>query len=323
MSKNKKVFGTLGDVAAAKIRWFWKPFIPYGMMTILEGDPGIGKSYLTMHLAASVTVGGTLATGEKIRKGRVLLMSAEDDPAYTIRPRIEAMGGDPERVRYMAEYSAFDDEGLKTLRSEVLEFGPSLIIIDPLYAFVPSASDMYKPNEIRALLAQLSMVAAENDAAMVVIRHLRKSKSDKAIYQGVGSIDVIGAARSAVLVALHPDDPDVKVIAHLKHNLAPRGESWMYQLIAKSEDDVPRLDWLGRCALTVDDLGGAPIGVSAIEEAMAFLRDELKGGPRPAAEISTVAASKGISSRTIDRAKQKIGRKARKQKDQWLWSLPE
>lgn len=321
MSKDREVFGTLGDVKTAKIRWFWRPLIPYGMLTILEGDPGIGKSYLTMHLAALTTVGGTLPSGDKLRKGTVLLMSAEDDPAYTIRPRIEAMGGDPDRVRYMAEYSAFDDKGLRVLRAEVEKTGPALILIDPLYAYVPSGNDLYKPNEIRPLLTELSAVAASTDAALIVVRHLRKSKSDKAIYQGAGSIDVIGAARSAVLVAVHPEEPNVKVVAHLKHNLAPRGDSWMYRLVSASDEEIPLVQWAGKTALTVDDLGGPPTSQSAIDEGIEFLRNQLKDGPRPAKEVQGAAELAGHSPRTIDRAKKTIGVKAKKVKDQWIWSL--
>lgn len=323
-TKKKSPFGTLSDVEAAKVEWLWEPLIPFGMVTIVEGDPGIGKSFLMMHLAALVSTGGKLPNGQRVRKGHVLAISAEDDAAYTVRPRIDAMGGDPERIRYLAEYSAFDDKGLAALRTEVLEHEPSLIIIDPLFAFVPSASDMYKPNEIRALLAQLAEVASESEAAMIVVRHLRKSSATKAICQGIGSIDVIGAARSALLVGIHPEDIDLRVVAHLEHNVAPRGDSWLYELDAKIEGQMPILQWRGKSNLTVEDLLGAqPSNQSAMDAAMTFLREELEDGPKPAKEVSDKAGAAGHAERTIQRAKDAIGIKSKKHKDGWLWSLPD
>ncbi len=320
----KPIFGTLADVEPQELDWFWEPLIPFGMLTIMEGDPGIGKSFLTMHLAALISLGGALPNGQKVQKGRVLILSAEDDPSYTIRPRLDAMGCDAERIRYMAEYSPFDDDGLNALRTEVKKFEPHLIIVDPLFAFVPSASDMYKPNEIRGLLSQLGAVATECGAAMIVVRHLRKSNSGKAIYQGIGSIDVIGAARSALLVAVHPEDPELRIMAHLKHNLAPKGDSWVYELKVEGDGNIPVLRWHGKSQITVDDLQGAePSGQNAQDAAMAFLREALKDGPKSATAVLAKAVSSGHAERTIDRARKAIGLKAKKVKDQWMWSLPD
>lgn len=181
-SKNDH-FRTLSEVEPEKIEWLWHPIIPYGMITIMEGDPGVGKSYLAMHMAAQVSSGGSLPDGTKLRRGKVLYLSAEDDPAYTIRPRIDAMGGDPDRIRYQSRYSAFDDEGLKILWKEVRSTAPTLIIIDPLYAFVPSAADMYKPNEIRALLFQISEIATYAGSAMLIVKYNLSRRGDSWMYR--------------------------------------------------------------------------------------------------------------------------------------------
>src|SRR5215510_7562222 len=111
MTTNIPPFQTLSEVEPQEINWLWPPLIPFGMVTIMEGDPGVGKSYLAMHIAAQLSIGGSLPGVEKLKRGRVLYCSAEDDPAFTIRPRIDAMGGDPERIRFQAKYSAFDDKG--------------------------------------------------------------------------------------------------------------------------------------------------------------------------------------------------------------------
>jgi hypothetical protein len=315
-------FATLIDVEPREIDWLWEPLIPRAMLTIMEGDPGIGKSFLATHLAALVSKGGRLPNAQRVLRGTALYLSAEDDPAYTIRPRVDAMGGDAARIRYLARYSVFDDEGLEALRTEVCANEPCLIIIDPLYAFVPSTADMYKPNEIRALLWQLSELAADVEAAIIVVRHLRKSRSDKALYQGVGSIDVIGAARSALLVSIHPEHSDLRVIAHLKHNLTPRGESWSFKLEEEGTSQTAILKWQGKSSLYAEDLSAASHSNSALAEAVTFLVKELQDGPRPAKAIREKGAASGHASRTIDRAKDELGIKSRKEsRGGWTWSL--
>ena len=323
MKPDKVFFQNLSDVEPQEIDWLWEPLIPYSMVTILEGDPGISKSYLAMHIASQVSIGGILPGGNRLIRGRVLYLSAEDDAAFTIRPRIDTMRGDPKRIRFQSRYSPFDDQGLRILRQEVNEHQPDLIVVDPLYAYVPSGSDMYKPNEIRALLSALGDIAVKSEAAMIVIRHLTKAKRDKAIYQGVGSIDVIGAARSALLVARHPDNDAQQVIAHVKHNISARGDSWIYEMATKGED-LPILKWIGKSDLTADDLLNTPSGgASALEGAIEFLEEFLEEGPQPAAEVISAAESDGIARRTLDRAKRQLDISAKKTGSIWTWSLPD
>ncbi len=325
MTKKKEQFVDLSSVEAKDIEWLMPPLIPYGMITIMEGDPGVGKSYLAMHIAAEVSIGGSLPGVDKLARGRVLYLSAEDDPAYTIRPRIDAMGGDPSRIRIQADYLSLDDAGLKELFEEVRRKPPSLIIMDPLFAYVPGTQDMYRPNVIRSLLSQLRDIAEYGDTAVLIIRHLTKTKRDKAIYQGGGSMDVIGAARSAFLVAQHPNDPEQKIVAHVKHNIAPRGTSWIYELVQEVPDGVPVLKWIGPSDLTIEDLMGGDDEdrKSAVDEAIDFLRDELKDGPKPVAQIEAKGQARGIAKRTIDRARKEIGIKPKKSRGIWTIRLPD
>jgi RecA-family ATPase len=319
---SKGIFETLANIEPRNVGWFWEPFIPYRMTTIMEGDPGVGKSYAAMHIAAKASIGGRLP-GQRLEQQRVLYFSAEDDPAYTIRPRIDAMGGDARRIRFQAKYSPFDDTGLKQAWKEVRSTRPDLIIIDPLYGFVPSEAEMYKPNEIRSLLAKINELAEYCDAAVLVIRHLTKAKRDKAIYQGVGSIDVIAVARSAILVAEHPEDPDLKVLAHVKHNISAKGDSLAFQLV-KREQQLPVLRWRGKVELSAEDLltfrkDHAPARNAAEE----FLETELEKGPKLAEEVLSAAEKRGFRKRTLDRAKAAIGVETRKSGAKWVWSLPE
>ena len=324
-SKKKATFIDLSTVEAREIEWLMPPLIPYGMITIMEGDPGVGKSFLAMHIAAQVSIGGSLPGVEKLDPGRVLYLSAEDDPAYTIRPRIDAMGGDPTRIRIQADYLSLDEEGIKELFDEVRRNPPRLIILDPLFAYVPGTQDMYRPNVIRALLSQLRDIAEYGDTAVVIIRHLTKGKRDKAIYQGGGSMDVIGAARSAFLVAEHPDNPEQKIVAHLKHNIAPRGQSWVYELVPEVPDGIPVLRWVGPSDLTIEDLMGQSDDhrASALDKAIDFLRDELKDGRQLVAEVEAKGAAQGIAKRTLDRAREKIGVTSKKGRKGWMLSMPD
>src|SRR6185312_3259549 len=323
--EKKEPFVDLSTIEAKEVDWLMPPLIPYGMITIMEGDPGVGKSYLAMHIAAQVSIGGSLPGVPKLRKGRVLYISAEDDPAYTIRPRIDAMGGDPDRIRIQADYTALDDDGLEQLMDEIRRKPPDLIIIDPLFAYVPSSADMYRPNVIRALLSELKEAAEYDETAILLVRHLTKAKRDKAIYQGSGSMDVIGAARSAFLVAQHPDDPDLKIVAHVKHNISERGQSWVYELVKQTEDGLPILKWVGTSDLTIDDLMGQDDGdrKSALDQAIDLLREDLKDGPKLVATIEMKAQAKGIAKRTLDRARKELGVVPRKLKDGWMLSLPD
>tara|TARA_R110002051_G_scaffold320520_5_gene406011 strand:- start:10725 stop:11711 length:987 start_codon:yes stop_codon:yes gene_type:complete len=322
--KKKDAFIDLSKITAREIDWLMEPLIPYGMITIMEGDPGVGKSYLAMHIASQVSVGGSLPGAKKVRRGRVLYLSAEDDLAYTIRPRIDAMGGDPKRIRVQADYLSLDEDGLQELFDEVRRKPPSLIIMDPLFAYVPSSQDMYRPNVIRSLLSQLRDIAEYADTAVVVVRHLTKAKRDKAIYQGGGSMDVIGAARSAFLVAEHPDDPEQKIVAHVKHNIAPRGKSWVYELVQEVPEGVPILKWMGPSQLTIDDLLGSDGGdrETALDTAIDLLREQLKKGSKPVSEIEAQGERRNISKRTIDRARKEIGIVAKKSRNGWVLSLP-
>jgi hypothetical protein len=292
------------------------------MITIVEGDPDVGKSYLVTGIAVQITIGGKLPGGQRLEKGWVLYFSAEDDPAFTIRPRVDALGGDPSRIRFQANYNPFDDEGLETFRNEVEEYPPDLIIIDPLYAYIPSDSDVYRPNEIRAILAQISDIAESCGAAVVIIRHLIKGRRDRAIYQGAGIMDVIAVARSGLRVGIHPDDPKLRVIVHIKHNLSERGPSWMYELAKVPGTGVPILKWAGETDLTPEQLmSGAQDNSSVLAHAEDFLRKELASGPKPALKIKAAAEKRAISDRTLERAKKNVGVCSSKKGTEWIWSL--
>ena len=324
-SKKKELFVDLDTIDPKEVEWLWEPFIPFSMITIMEGDPGVGKSFLAMQLAAQISLGGELPEGQKLDRGRVLYLSAEDDAAYTIRPRIDAMGGDPSRIRVQGDFLSLDEKGLNALMREVRRKPPDLLILDPLFAYVPSGQDMYKPNVIRQLLSFLKDIAETGETAVLIVRHLTKAKHDKAIYRGGGSMDVIGAARSAFLVCEHPSDSSTKLVVHIKHNIAKRGQTQSYEIYSEN-GGMATLNWLGPSDITIDDLisseGGTP-RMSALDEAIQFLRVFLKNGPEPTTKVEKEAAARDISEKTLERARRSLGVVSKKKGKSWVLSLPD
>ncbi len=295
---SKETFITLSTVKRRKVQWLWRPYIPFGMLTILEGDPGLGKSFLSMYLAATISTGGRLPDGQRVTQGNVLYISAEDDPSYTTGPRMDALGGDSERIRVLNERIAFDDEGLETLRAELDEHEPEVIIIDPWVSFVPADARIKDSNAVRSLLYKIESLAKDYECAIILIRHLTKMKHDNALYQGGGTIDMIAAARSALRIGKHPDKDDHRVMAHLKHNVGPRGPTWVYELeLGDSEDDIPRLNFIGTDDISVEDLNSGSNRPRPKDAAEEFHHRATRKGPRKGTGREDVAPRTGPSHR--------------------------
>ena len=234
----------------------------------------------------------------------VLLFSAEDGLGDTIRPRLNALGADVSKIHAWEFPITFDGEGLIVIEKEIARLKPSLVIIDPIVAYVGAGTDMNRANEVRAILAPLAKIAEKYDVAFLVLRHLRKDESAKGIYRGLGSIDFTAAARSVLLVGKDPKVPEAAVMVHIKSNLAKEGSSIGF---TKKEG---KFEWTGESELTSGDIlaGDPQKGRSlAKEEAIAFLHDILSEGPIEAPEVFEHAKSLGINKSTLRRAKKEMG----------------
>ncbi|MEQ8659149.1 MAG: AAA family ATPase [Hyphomicrobiales bacterium] len=316
------LFKTLADIKARKIEWLWEPRIPYDKMTIMEGDPELGKSYLCMHLAALVTTGGSLPDGQIVEQGNVLYISSEDDAADTIRPRMEQMGADLSRVRVLDGFLVRTEKGQEQLREEMEEFPPDLVVIDTLYSFLSDKVDLGKPTSIRASLHALDRLFKEFGPAVIIIRHWTKGGKGKAIYRGVGSIDVIGVVRTGLVVAKHPENNNLRVLAQVKNNIGPKAQSLTYEIVPQ-KDGMPIITWHGATNYTADDLEmqGGRDGESEYDRAVAFLKEALSGGPVQAPELFQRAAELDISRPTLNRAKKEAGAVSKKKGKNWEWRL--
>lgn len=306
---------TLADVTPEKVSWLWPGRLPLGKLITLDGDPGVGKSTLALTWAAIVTTGGVWPDKTRCEHpGDVILMSAEDGLADTIRPRLDAAGADATRI-HAVQGVPLDSEGealrmatladVEMLRHLIKATGARLVIIDVLMAYMPDSRDSHRDQDVRRVLARLAALAESTGCAIVLLRHLNKGKGDP-LYRGGGSIGIVGAARVGLLVAPDPDDEHLRVLASLKNNLAATLPSLTYRLAPADLYDVARVEWVGvsehdaRALLADhhDNDGGAEA------EAEAWLEDYLtQQGSSPSKDAKADAWKNArIAERSLKRA---------------------
>ncbi len=324
---NSLTLRCMKDVPVEDVTWLWHPYIALGKLTLLEGDPGIGKSWITLAIATAVSLGRGLpvqATGEP---HNVMLASAEDGLGDTIRRRLNNMGADVARIFAIDDAITLNDEGFTKLENSIGQEKPKLLIIDPLVAYLGSGVDIHRANETRSIMARLAKLAENHQLAVLAVRHLTKGGQNKAIYRGIGSIDFTAACRSVLLAGCDSENESSRAIVHIKSNLALAGPSVGYDIKAGV------FYWLGESDLTAGRIFAVPKNEdspSSMEEAAAFLIDELTDGPVDAALIWKAARDQGLSVITVKRAKVKVGVITRRVGDpgkrgggKYIWDLPQ
>lgn len=329
----------LSDVEPETVRWLWPNRIPLGKLTILDGDPGLGKSTLTLDLAARLSNGEKMPDGSRPdtegAPGTVLL-TAEDGLADTIRPRLDAAGADAEYIAALRAVTPDMEDAERRLptvddtddiRAAIRMVDAGLVVVDPLVAYLGSDVNSYRDQDVRKGLAPLAELAEEEGVAVVAIRHLNKSGGDNPLYRGGGSIGLIGAARAGLLVAPDPEDPEEerRVLAPTKANLAEEPPALAFHL--ETVDSVARIVWDGETGQNARDLLDTPSSEARTkqEEATHVLREELKDGPQPVEQLKRLADQLGISFKTFRRAKDRMGVRAEKSgyDGGWKWRLPQ
>jgi putative DNA primase/helicase len=339
--QSKATLVHLADVVSQPVKWLWRGYIPLGKLTILDGDPGLGKSLLTLDIAARVTTARAMpesGVSDLTEPANVILLSAEDDPADTLRPRLEVAKADLTRVVALTAIREEDNErfpclgDLSAIRETLVQTNAKLLIVDPFMAYLSSEVNSFRDQDIRRILAPFSALAAETRAAVVVVRHLNKSTGGNPLYRGGGSIGIIGAARSGLLVAKDPDDDERRILAVTKSNLAKIPSALAYHVIA-SANDIPSITWQGVTAHTASALlvqqNNTDEDRSALDEAKDFIRETLYHGGKEVKEIHKEARNAGISEATLRRAKTVLQVVVKKQgnflakEQKWVWSLPE
>jgi AAA domain/Domain of unknown function (DUF3854) len=317
----------LSEIEPERIEWLWPRRIPRGKITVLDGDPDNGKSVLTTDLAARVTAGLDLPDGTKTEVAGVVIVSAEDGASDTIRPRFDAAGGDPNRALLLGDDEPFAIPGdIPRLERAVRQVRAALVVIDPIMAFLSGDVNSNRDQDVRRALTPLKRMAERTGIAVILVRHLNKSQGGNPLYRGGGSIGIIGAARSGMVVGPHPDSEELRVLAGQKNNLSLPPRSLAYS-IETAENGSARISYKGFSEATAAQLLRVPDDEeekSALTEAKEFLTSELARTPVSAKAIKKSAREAEISGRTLRRAKQVLGVRSEKESDgSWTWSLPD
>lgn len=311
----------LADVEPERVSWLWPGRIPLGKLVTLDGDPGLGKSTLALSIAAPVTTGGSWPDGSVCEHpGAVLIMSAEDGLADTVRPRLDVAGTDVTKVHAIEGVSILDEHGKRILRPPTLadvaaldeainRTGARLLVIDVVMAYLPHGTDSHKDQDIRVVLSQLAALADRTGCTVLLLRHLNKASGRDPLYRGGGSIGIVGAARAGLLVAPDPDNPELRVLASVKSNLGPPPESLAYRLIGAGEYGVARVQWEGQTAHTARTLLSEPRrDDEAKTVAERWLQNYLTvNGAVPSKTAKADADKAGISERSLQRAVKSLG----------------
>ena len=339
--KSGAVLTCLADVEPRSVSWLWPQRIPLGRLTLLVGRPGEGKSFLTIDTAARVTTGTPWPDGRECPRGSVIIMSAEDDPADTIRPRLDAHYADVSRVHLLSGVRRVDDDGeyerLVTLADlDVIEDALvrlpdcKLVVVDPIGSFLGGRTDAHRDNEVRSVLAPIAKLAERHGPAVLVVAHRRKSSGSVADDLALGSRAFTGITRAVWHLSRDQDNKSRRLLLPGKNNLAVEGEGLAFSIIG----EPARVSWEREVVtMNADDAlaaenerGNQKPGPDATKRNLAvdWLRDLLQSGPMECKVVRVEAEAAGHSWRTVQRARDDLGIKPYRQgfAAPWLWKLP-
>ena len=295
----------MSDVELTPVEWLWKPYLPFGKLSVLQGNPGEGKTYFAMHLAAACTNGKLLPNMERMEPFNVIYQTAEDGLGDTVKPRLIEAGADLDRVLVID-----DSEVQLTLSDErieraIIENNARLVIIDPIQAYLGSDVDMNRANEVRPIFMRLGQVAQRTGCAILLIGHLNKAAGMQSLQRGLGSIDIAAAVRSVMFIGKLKHDPTMRILTHEKSSLAPPGASLAFSL-----GDEGGFRWVGEYDITADEMlsGIEPQRETKTQQAKDLICTLLAGGKQVLSEdIDKAALERGIPGRTVRDAKRELG----------------
>jgi len=326
--EKRPVLVSLSQIEPEAIRWLWEGYIPLGKITLLDGDPGLGKSLLALDLAARTSTGLPMPDGAPAGgSGGVVLMAVEDSPSDTLVPRLKAIGADLDRIALLEGVAGPEGTSLPTLNDiEVIEVAArkvsaKLLVIDPLMAYLGPEINPHRDRDVRQVLEPLGKLAERLELAVLIIRHLNKLPGGSPLYRGGGSIGIIATARCAFLVGRDPQAEERRILAPTKCNVGPMPPALAFTI--EADENVPRICWEGRSEYKAGDLISVQNDHGALDEAREFLEEILSSGPVETSQVTREARKVGISERTLRRAKKALRVKVQKNgfQGKWIWSL--
>lgn len=311
----------MDDIEVEEIEWLWQDFIPYRKVTILQGDPGEGKTTALLRIIASLTTGREIisaADDSAVKEPvNVIYQTAEDGLGDTIKPRLIAAGADCSRVLVIDDSEKALTMSDERLEEAIIQTGAKLVVLDPLQAYLGASVDMHRANEVRPIMSRVGALADKYGCAFVLVGHMNKSSLMKANYRGLGSIDFSAAARSVILCARVKDDPDVRVLVIQKSSLAYEATPIAFRLSKENG-----FEWIGEYDITADELLEGSSRGQKNSEAKEFISNTLKDKMIPSKEFFELAEAQGIRERTLRYAMKEMNVQTIKDGDKWYKALP-
>ena len=295
----------MSDVKLAPVNWLWKPYLPFGKLSVLQGNPGEGKTYFAMHLAAACTNGKLLPNMERLEPFNVIYQTAEDGLGDTVKPRLIEAGADLDRVLVIDDSDVQLTLSDERIEKAIIENNARLVIIDPIQAYLGADVDMNRANEVRPIFMRLGQVAQRTGCAILLIGHLNKAAGMQSLQRGLGSIDIAAAVRSVMFIGKLKHDPTMRILTHEKSSLAPPGVSLAFSL-----GDEGGFRWVGEYDITADEMlsGIEPQRETKTQQAKDLICTLLAGGKQVLSEdIDKAALERGIPGRTVRDAKRELG----------------
>mgnify|MGYP000203790270 FL=1 len=295
----------MSDVELTPVEWLWKPYLPFGKLSVLQGNPGEGKTYFAMHLAAACTNGKLLPNMERMEPFNVIYQTAEDGLGDTVKPRLIEAGADLDRVLVIDDSEVQLTLSDERIEKAIIENNARLVIIDPIQAYLGADVDMNRANEVRPIFMRLGQVAQRTGCAILLIGHLNKAAGMQSLQRGLGSIDIAAAVRSVMFIGKLKHDPTMRILTHEKSSLAPPGVSLAFSL-----GDEGGFRWVGEYDITADEMlsGIEPQRETKTQQAKDLICALLAGGKQVFSEdIDKAALERGIPGRTVRDAKRELG----------------
>ena len=318
-----KLLTLYSDVTAMPVNWLWEPYIAIGKITLLQGDPGCGKSTMMINLIAELSKGGATPDGRTFgAPQRIIYQCSEDGAKDTIKPRLVSAGADCRNIAFIDEdvYSGLtlDDE---RIRDAIIEWKPRLVVIDPIQSYIGNDSDLQMAGRARKLMRRIGMWASTYNCAIVLIGHFSKKESAKDLYRGLGSIDVVAAARSVLQVEKSEEDENIRIVKQVKNSLSSKAPGLMFEIKPNTG-----FHWLGVADTSEADSSYAitleTLPKTKHELAALLIKKALKKGAVESMKIKRIMAEYRIGDKTMNEVKTELGIKPYKKMRTWYWVLP-